>query len=773
MLRKLKVLLLLVCVVMLATGGLYAVALEDEAEIINDEGGATLVTGELSYTLGFFTSIWINPYIVLYDTTGFIIGDVDFVPAFESQAFGFVTSDINVSPFSYQISLPAEPQGVLHNFGGDGPGVMVFALAIAENLWGDPFIERRDDFFVGYPSARIGEEQANLYEIIGGRVIVYAPDSRQLFPAGFGPDGKLFTEDDPLVTLPAGYTVVDLDTEPFTFDRARNPQVALLEAAGNEQDDFSALSYTEAFIATVEKLRREYAFTELKDIDWDALLAEFLPRFEEADALGSNDAYRRALSDFAWAIPDGHMFGPFLVQDFQIATSGGFGMAIRELDDGRVITNFILPGGPAQQAGIQLGAEITEVDGVAIDDAIRAIVPWSSPFSTEHVERLQQLRYLIAVPTGTDMTFTYLNPGDTEPTTVTLTAVAERQSFAFSSFAQGLTGTELPVEFRVLESGYGYIKIYSFFDDLALTTSLWERAIRTLKSLGVPGIILDMRQNGGGFTDVGYQMMAYFFDEELFIELETTYDESVDDFPIDERNAIYFQLPPEADRFSGPVAVLIAPSCASACEFVVRSMTLNNRAAIVGQYPTQGIAGGWQPFFMPDGEQLPAIIVRTLDENNEIIIEGTGIAPTVQVPVSEETLFSTGDPILEAAVVHLDGLTALDVVDGGTIALGESVTGDIVPRQRIRYTLEVAAGDFITINLGDESGQLDTYLRLYVAGSPSPAVENDDAGPNTLNSAIEELEIPQNLTLIVEVGTYNDGETGTYTLEIIDLNADE
>ena len=44
------------------------------------------------------------------------------------------------------------------------------------------------------------------------------------------------------------------------------------------------MSYTEAFDAMVDKFRTEYAFTEYKDIDWDAKAAEFRPRFEAAEA---------------------------------------------------------------------------------------------------------------------------------------------------------------------------------------------------------------------------------------------------------------------------------------------------------------------------------------------------------------------------------------------------------------------------------------------------------------------------------------------------------
>ena len=56
----------------------------------------------------------------------------------------------------------------------------------------------------------------------------------------------------------------------------------------------------------------------------------------------------------------------------------------------------------------------------------------------------------------------------------------------------------LPVEYEILPSGYGYVRIYSFFDNELLTIQLWERMIQTMNDFGVPGLIVDMRQNGGG-----------------------------------------------------------------------------------------------------------------------------------------------------------------------------------------------------------------------------------------------------------------------------------
>ena len=123
--------------------------------------------------------------------------------------------------------------------------------------------------------------------------------------------------------------------------------------------------------------------------------------------------YLNALRDFTWSIPDGHVgwaIQGYLSDEFHQQTDGGLGMAIRELDDGRVIVNYILPGGPADGAGIQLRAEVTAINGQPIEDALAQVVPWSGPFSSDHVRKLEQLRYILRSQIGTDVSVTYQNP---------------------------------------------------------------------------------------------------------------------------------------------------------------------------------------------------------------------------------------------------------------------------------------------------------------------------------------------------------------------------
>ncbi|MEZ4513311.1 MAG: S41 family peptidase [Chloroflexota bacterium] len=728
------------------------------------------LSGRVTYTNPFFTLGVAEPIIILEDQAGFVDRNEAFILPPASQTIGQITSDFYTSPFSYTLSLPIEPQGSLRDVDNDGQsdtGIQIFAVAYWTNTFGDPFLERRDlgggGWSTAYASTLVSSNPETRREIIGGKLLVYAPDDQQGFPTDFGPDGLLFTGDETSTPLPAGYTVINLDTTPFTFDRSPQQRIDLLEPEGAALVDLSDQSYPDAFNALVDKLSKEYAFTELKGVDWQSLREQFLPRF--TDAADSNDtlAYLRALRDFAWAIPDGHVSGPAVQSDFQTAVSGGIGLAIRDLDDGRTIVNYLLEDGPAAQAGIQLRAQILAINNTPVDDFVNSRIAYSAPFSTDHTRRLQQLRYAVRAPIGEQISLTYQNPGAASPQTATLDTVSEFSSFNISSFSNGLDGTELPLDYQILPSGYGYVQIYSFSDNELLTVQLWERMIQTFNDGGVRGLIIDMRQNGGGSGFLADQMAAYFFDEELPLGNTGYYEEELDDFFFDERNVQQFYPPPAEQRFHGKIAVLVGPNCASACEFFSYDMTIQDRAAIVGQYPTAGLGGSIDRVLMPEGEFFTFTQGRAVDPDGNIHIEGKGVPPTIRVPVNEETLFSEGDPVLEAAVGYLDEATAVNTHPAITIALGDSHNGTIEPQFRDLYDLAVKEGDVIDIIVS--SAAFDPVLRVYdTAGNL--LIANDDLDDSTTNAGFLTLEIPADLDLVLEVGSIDDNSSGDYTLTV-------
>src|ERR1043166_2424061 len=149
-------------------------------------GGPKIVSGSVAYTNTFFTEGVAEPEIILEDESGFVTRNRKFVIPVQSQVIGEITSDFYTSPFTYSLTLPAEPNGALHDVNHDGKtdmGVMVFAIAYWTNTWGDPYLEKRDlgggGWSSAYVSTKVSSNRDSYLEVYGGKYLVYAPDDKQ------------------------------------------------------------------------------------------------------------------------------------------------------------------------------------------------------------------------------------------------------------------------------------------------------------------------------------------------------------------------------------------------------------------------------------------------------------------------------------------------------------------------------------------------------------------------------------------------------------------
>lgn len=749
-----------------------------------DTAGVQTIRGTAPYTFPYFRLFLPQPYIILYDVYGVITKDVDFMPSDESQVIGAITSDPFRSPFTYELDLPFTGRGRpidVDNNGVTNMGVQIFVISVTSNTWNSPFLEERDDYVTGVlNSAVISSDIDSFLEFQHGTLLVFAEGTGEGFPTGMGVDGKLFTPDDPAAPIDPGWSLIDITNEPFRIVREPNVNLTLLEAEEAELTDFSESTYVESFDLMIDHLKDQYSFTEYKGIDWEALRAEFHPRVEEAQRNRSSLNFRRALRDLAWRIPDGHVSGPQIGEDFQANASGGLGLVLRELDDGRVIVSYVSPDGPAERAGITPRAEIIALDGEPIQDALRETVPYTGPFSTPHNLRLEQLRFVHRRAIGTSIKLSYVTPEGSEVTAVLETEFDSDSFFAASQNAP-LTGIELPIEFRIDPSGFAIISIYSFSDDLPLTVRLWERAIQLVRFNEVEGVIIDIRQNGGGSGFLGDQLPAYFFDQPHVIGNTAEYSKARNAFVINPLLEDKFILPPEDLRYDGPVAVLISPDCASACESFAWAMTVNDRAAIVGHYPTAGLGGSVVPIAMPDGASFSYTNSRAVDAEGNISIEGIGVPPTVRVPVNEATVFSTTDVLMEAAINYLGGPASTsqtntpqsgapgsgDTADGGIVSLGQTVSGTLEAGTSVRFVFEARAGQVLDIvALGDGELARGLVVRLYLPNDSRPLDESYSLVAGEPGSGFLNMNIPMDMPLVIEVAAVESRASGTFTLTI-------
>jgi hypothetical protein len=180
------------------------------------------ITGSFTFTNGFvFENYFVENAVALVDMHGFVVRDNYWELPIDSQVLGYMNVDLQKMSGTYELNLPERPEGVFNDVDNNGKtdtGVQIYTVSYFPNLAGGPFSEG-DDPSYGWPNyfASVVTDATNNYEVTGGKLVVWAPDANQEFPTGFGPDGKLFTADDPVAPIPAGYTIVDLDQKPFEF----------------------------------------------------------------------------------------------------------------------------------------------------------------------------------------------------------------------------------------------------------------------------------------------------------------------------------------------------------------------------------------------------------------------------------------------------------------------------------------------------------------------------------------------------------------------------
>ncbi|MGC4192658.1 MAG: S41 family peptidase [Thermomicrobiales bacterium] len=628
-----------------------------------DESGVATLTGTVTINNPDFVSTFSQHYMMLMDlmslmgagaldeTAPAATPDPNASPtpapsiALTGQVLGQINGDLSKgAPF--RIDLPISPRGTGYSFASgkaDAKGVQVYSVEFMANQEGDPFISSPEIGTFGYSSLQFSVGD---YNIIGGRLVVWAPDDKQVFPTGMGRDGILFTADDPVGPIAAGWSVVDLGADPFTVERQPTVNIPIIEG-DDGFTNYSDMSYTKAFDALIKDLKAQYVYTDIKGLDFDALAAKYRPMVEKAEQDKDVEAFQEAIYAFSLEFHDGHVSStpPQAILD---TIKGRLGMRLAETDEGDVIVISVTEGLPADKAGIKLGAVIDTWDGKPIADAV-ADEPLILSQSSEHAARDEQFEFLTRGQLGDSVEVTFRNPdGSDQQAKLTFSEDIDGRDVAANTMisAQGEDYSSLPIVAKLLPSGIGYIKINTFFADPILMTTAWDYALNNLMSMGAVGLIVDVRDNGGGYATGSLYFAGSFTDTPYVVneDMQLNGDGDLVD-------AGMLQVDPSPVQWPYPVAVLVDDSCASACEIFAGAMSLNSRVSIVGYTPTAGIEAGVAQWALPDDTMFQASVLGSY-RSGKLFIEGTGVAPTVVVPASRENLIKAGtsdDVVLDTA----------------------------------------------------------------------------------------------------------------------------
>jgi carboxyl-terminal processing protease len=433
--------------------------------------------------------------------------------------------------------------------------------------------------------------------------------------------------------------------------------------------DFRSKPWVEAFEAMHEKMSREYAFTTWKRIDWSAIHKQFAPRVADAQAKRDEIAFQVALREYVYSIPDGHCGIRGDTTNLRSAhTAGGYGFAVSLLENGRVIAHLFTEEGPAAKAGMRRGSEIQQFNGVPIRQAIQAVpLIWSvgSPATTEHAYT-ERLRYLVRAPVGTSATVTFVNPGE-QPKTVALTAENDNLALLRLSGPHPGLGEPGPGVFStLLPSGFGYIRVPA---EIGAVREQFAAALKELISKGAPGLVVDLRTNGGGDDQMAADLGGFFHRDKSFYEYGQFYNTTTGTFDIPRSAVVY--VTPQEPYFRGPVIALIGPGCVSSGEGVAWQIGRARRGRLLGFAGTNGSFGmSGMSIRMPGEATIHYPFGASLDSQKRVQIDSDhtgrgGVQPTIRLRRSYATMMAFGageDVELAAAERELDAMTRKQAV---------------------------------------------------------------------------------------------------------------
>jgi carboxyl-terminal processing protease len=281
----------------------------------------------------------------------------------------------------------------------------------------------------------------------------------------------------------------------------------------------------------------------------------------------------------------------------------GIGAYVRMRDDGKLEIAGIIPNTPAEAAGLKSGDRVLEVDG-------QSIVGYS----------IYEAIALIRGPAGTQVTLLIERPGEEETFEVTITRAR----------------IEIPlVEAKMLEGNIAYIRLTDFS---ATATQQMTDALADLMSRNPKGLILDLRDNPGGWLDQALNVADLFLDRGVIATQRSKEGEEV------------FRSRDGGPAESIPLVVLVNKGSASASEIVAGAIQDRGRGILIGEQ-TLGKGSVQRPYRLRDGSELRVTIAHWFTPNNRAI-NGRGLTPDIVVPWPENAKPGE-DPQLDRAVEYL------------------------------------------------------------------------------------------------------------------------
>jgi carboxyl-terminal processing protease len=333
---------------------------------------------------------------------------------------------------------------------------------------------------------------------------------------------------------------------------------------------------------------------------WDTLKKEYVDK----DKLNEKEMFYGAVKGLVNSAGDPYtvFMDPKLTQEFGEDLAGVFEGIGAEIGIRKNILTVISPldGAPAEKAGLKAGDKIYFINGKTTSDLT----------IDEAVSKIRG-------PKGTSVTLTIFRNGMERP-----------QDFI-------ITRSQIVIKSVKTEEkdGIFIIKIANFSND---TKSLLDEAIRKILAGSVKGVIIDLRNNPGGYLDTAVEIASEWIEEGTVVSERFSADKK-DDFPARGK----------ARLKNYKTVVLVNEGSASASEIVAGALKDYGLATVVGKQTFgKGSVQSLENF--GDGSSLKMTVAKWYTPQG-VNINEQGIKPDIEVDVKAEELEKNIDRQMEKA----------------------------------------------------------------------------------------------------------------------------
>jgi carboxyl-terminal processing protease len=388
----------------------------------------------------------------------------------------------------------------------------------------------------------------------------------------------------------------------------------------------------ESFEVVWTTVRDRHFDPKLGGLDWQAVHDELRPKVERAK---TNAEARNAMTEALQRLGQTHfrIIPSELEKDLENPKEGPgvLGMDIRLLD-GRVVVTAVSEGLPAAVAGVKPGWIIQKVDGKPVDAILKAAeAAYAKSRQLVPMYKIRAVDSRLHARVGSVVAVDFLDERD-QP--------IHRDLEARKPVGVAVTFGHLPtfyVQFvtKRVEGTVAYVSLNAFFDAVNVIKQFGE-AIEANRD--ADGLIIDLRGNPGGMGAMSFAMGGWLVGKPG-IKLGTM---------IMRSGSLNFTLFPRPRPYEKPVAILVDELSMSTAEILAGGLKDLGRARVFGTR-TPGAALPSLVVLLPNGDRFQFAIANYVSAGGKPL-EGEGVKPDVETPLTRAALLEGRDLAVEAAV---------------------------------------------------------------------------------------------------------------------------